>query len=172
MSLRPIVKFGDPVLRTPGARVDGFGPSLHRLLDDMRETMLDAPGVGLAAQQIGLALQVAVIEVDERCWELINPRIVRVAGEQRPVEGCLSLPGHWAPITRPAKVSVVAQDRHGKQYRLTGTGLLAEALEHEIDHLQGRLFIDRLDSHADLFAPDPEEREERRAARARVRAAS
>jgi peptide deformylase len=152
MSVRPIVMLGDPRLRLEGLPVDSFGRFLHSLLDDMTETMRKAPGVGLAAPQVGEALQACVIEVGDHVYELINPRIIRSSGEDRDLEGCLSLPGYYAYVTRKEKVWVVAQNRLGRKIKVAGSGLLGRALQHEVDHLQGKLFIDYLDSMDELIA--------------------
>lgn len=151
MSVRPIVLLGDPRLRLKGEPVDSFGKFLHGLLDDLTDTMRHAPGVGLAAPQLGEALQVCVIEVRDTLYELVNPRIVRAAGEDRDLEGCLSLPGYYAYVTRNEKVWVVAQNRNGKKVKVAGSGLLGRALQHELDHLDGKLFIDYLDSMDELI---------------------
>jgi peptide deformylase len=151
MSVRPIVLLGDPRLRLKGEPVDSFGKFLHGLLDDLTDTMRHAPGVGLAAPQLGEALQVCVIEVRDTLYELVNPRIVRASGEDRDLEGCLSLPGYYAYVTRNEKVWVVAQNRNGKKIRVAGSGLLGRALQHELDHLDGKLFIDYLDSMDELI---------------------
>jgi peptide deformylase len=151
MSVRPIVLLGDPRLRLKGLPVESFGRFLHGLLDDMTETMRHAPGVGLAAPQVGEALQACVIEVGDQLYELMNPRIVRASGEDRDLEGCLSLPGYYAYVTRREKVWVVAQNRHGKKIKVSGAGLLGRALQHELDHLDGKLFIDYLDSMDELI---------------------
>jgi peptide deformylase len=136
-----------------GAPVDSFGKWLHGLLDEMTEVMREAPGVGLAAQQIGEALQVCVIEVEGRLHELVNPRIVSASGDQTDLEGCLSLAGYYAPVTRREHVAAVAQNRHGRNVRLSGTGLLARAIQHELDHLNGKLYVDLLDSLDELIPP-------------------
>jgi peptide deformylase len=145
MAIRRIVTAEEPILRERTKRVSTFDASLHRLLDDMLETMRDAPGVGLAANQIGIPLQVAVIEIEDRITELVNPQIVRSSGEQLDWEGCLSIPGYVAEVGRPAKVTVKARDRHGREFRVKGEELMARALQHEIDHLNGALYIDYLD---------------------------
>ncbi|MGH2445886.1 MAG: peptide deformylase [Candidatus Limnocylindria bacterium] len=163
MAIRRIVTAEDPILRERAKRVSSFDRSLHRLLDDMVETMRDAPGVGLAANQIGVPLQVAVIEIEGTVTELVNPQIVKAAGEQIDWEGCLSIPGYVAESTRHEKVTAKARDRHGRDIRIKGTELLARALQHEIDHLNGKLYIDYLDSLEELVrvseSPDevPEE---------------
>lgn len=150
MAIRPILTAEAPILRERTKRVSTFDASLHRLLDDMLETMRDAPGVGLAANQIGVPLQVAVIEVDDRVTELVNPQIVKVAGEQLDWEGCLSIPGYVAEVARHERVTVKARDRHGKEFRIKGTELLARALQHELDHLNGTLYVDYLESLDEL----------------------
>ncbi|HEY8168616.1 MAG TPA: peptide deformylase [Candidatus Limnocylindrales bacterium] len=151
MSLRPIMTLGDPRLRLKGEPVESFGRYLHGLLDDLAETMRDAPGVGLAAPQVGVALQACVIEVEGQLHELMNPRIVRTDGDDRDLEGCLSIPGYVAYVTRRERVWVVAQNRLGRKVKVAGSGLLARALQHELDHLDGKLYIDYLDSMDDLI---------------------
>lgn len=150
MVIRRILTAEEPILRERTKRVSSYDASLHRLLDDMLETMRDAPGVGLAANQIGIPLQVAVIELDGKITELVNPEIVKSSGEQLDWEGCLSIPGFVAEVERAAKVTVKARDRHGKEFRIKGEELLARALQHEIDHLNGILYIDYLDSLEEL----------------------
>ncbi|MBA2756821.1 MAG: peptide deformylase [Chloroflexi bacterium] len=151
MSVRPIVMLGDPRLRLKGQPVDSFGKFLHGLLDDLAHTMRDAPGVGLAAPQLGEPLQVAVIEVERQLHELANPRIVRSEGDDRDLKGCLSIPGYVAYVTRRERVWVVAQDRLGRKIRVAGSGLLSRALQHELDHLDGKLYIDHLESMDELL---------------------
>lgn len=152
MTVRPILTLGDPRLRLVGAPVDSFGKYLHELLDDLTQTMRDAPGVGLAAPQIGEPWQVCVIEVEGRLLELVNPRIVRASGDDRDLEGCLSLPGYVAYVTRREKVWLEAQNRHGRAIKPAGSGLLARAMQHELDHLAGKLYIDYLESLDELIA--------------------
>jgi len=154
MTIQPIVMLGDPRLRLKGQPVDSFGRYLHELLDDLAETMRAAPGVGLAAPQVGVALQACVVEVENQLHELVNPRIVRATGDERDLEGCLSLPGYVAFVNRPERVWVVAQNRHGRKVKVHGTGLLSRALQHELDHLQGKLFIDYLTSMEELIPVD------------------
>jgi len=151
MTVQPIVTLGDPRLRLRGEPVDSFGKYLHGLLDDLSETMRAAPGVGLAAPQVGVALQACVVEVESQLYELVNPRIVRTDGDDRDLEGCLSLPGYVAYVTRRERVWVVAQNRHGRRVKVSGSGLLSRALQHELDHLEGKLFIDYLDSMDELI---------------------
>ena len=163
MALRPILTAEAPILRERTKKVSSYDASLGRLLDDMLETMRDAPGVGLAANQVGVPLQVAIIEIDGQITELVNPQIVKTAGEQLDWEGCLSIPGYVAETPRYAKVTVKGRDRHGKEIRLKGEELLARALQHEIDHLNGTLYIDHLESLEELVrvseAPDEVEQE-------------
>jgi peptide deformylase len=150
--VRPIILLGDPRLRLRGETVDSFGKVLHELLDDLTATMRAAPGVGLAAPQLGEPLRACVVEVENHLYELVNPMIVRSDGTDRDLEGCLSVPGYFAYVTRKEKVWVVAQDRRGKKFKVSGSGLLGRALQHELDHLDGRLFIDYLDSLDELIA--------------------
>jgi peptide deformylase len=150
MVIRRILTAEEPILRERAKKVTQFDASLHRLLDDMLETMRDAPGVGLAANQVGVPLQVAVIELEDKVTELINPQIVRSSGEIIDWEGCLSIPGFVAEVTRAAKVTVKAKNRHGKEFRVKGVELFARALQHEIDHLNGILYIDYLESLEEL----------------------
>ncbi len=155
MSVRPIVLLGDPRLRIKGEPVDSFGRFLHGLLDDLAHTMRAAPGVGLAAPQIGEALAVCVVEVENRLHELVNPRIVKATGDDRDLEGCLSIPGYAAYVTRRERVWVVAQDRRGRKIKVAGSGLLGRAFQHELDHLDGKLYIDYLDSMDELISVTP-----------------
>jgi len=150
MAIRRILTAEELILRERTKKVATFDASLHRLLDDMLETMRDAPGVGLAANQIGIPLQVAVTEIDGTVTELVNPQIVKGSGEQLDWEGCLSIPGYVAEVGRHAKVTVKARDRRGKEFRVKGEELFARALQHEIDHLNGHLYIDLLDSLEEL----------------------
>jgi peptide deformylase len=152
MSVKPIVLLGDPRLRLRGETVDSFGRYLHELLDDLTDSMRHAPGVGLAAPQLGEAKRACVIEVEDTLYELVNPQIVRAHGDDRDLEGCLSIPGYVAYVTRREKVWVVAQNRFGKKIKVAGSGLLGRALQHELDHLEGKLYIDYLDSMDDLIA--------------------
>ena len=160
MSVRPIVLLGDPRLRLVGQPVDSFGKYLHELLDDLAETMRKAPGVGLAAPQLGEAVRACTIEVEGQLHELVNPRIVRANGDDRDLEGCLSIPGYVAYVTRREKVWVVAQNRLGKKVKIAGSGTLGRAFQHEIDHLDGKLYIDYLDSMDELIPTVSNEAEE------------
>jgi peptide deformylase len=150
MAIRPILTADEPILRERTKRVSTFDGSLHRLLDDMLETLRDAPGVGLAANQLGVPLQVASIEIENTITELVNPQIVRTGGDQLDWEGCLSIPGYVAETGRYAKVTVKARDRNGREFRVKGEELFARALQHEIDHLNGILYIDHLESLEEL----------------------
>ena len=152
MALREIRKFPDPVLRRTTDRVTNINGTIERLIDDMVETMHAAPGVGLAANQVGVSLQVAVIDLSTReekekrhpLLVIINPEILSLQGSIVEEEGCLSIPEYAEKVKRAAKVKVRAQDRTGEIFELEAEGLLAKALQHEIDHLNGLLFIDRL----------------------------
>ncbi len=146
MPILPIVQLGDPILRVPTIEIRRFDRALGRLLDDMTATMRDAPGVGLAANQVARTERVAVIEVEGRHIELVNPLLLRVDGTQTDLEGCLSLAGYHAPTTRADHAVVTAQDRRGRPIRVAGRGFLARALQHELDHLDGRIYVDRLES--------------------------
>jgi len=168
MVIRQILTAEEPILRERARRVTHFDASLHRLLDDMLETMRDAPGIGLAANQIGVPLQVAIIELEETITELINPQIVRASGEVIDWEGCLSVPGFVAEVKRHAKVTVKARDRHGKEFRVKGEELFARALQHEIDHLNGILYIDYLESLEELVRVSERPSEVEEAATARI----
>jgi peptide deformylase len=150
MPILPILQLGDPILRQPAIEVRRFDRSLGHLLDDMTDTMRDAPGVGLAANQIGRSERVCVIEIEDRHLELVNPVLVRVDGTQTDLEGCLSLHGFYGPTTRADHAVVTAMDRRGRPVRVSGRGFLARALQHELDHLDGTLYVDRLDSLDDL----------------------
>ncbi len=139
-----IVKVGDDVLRKTCRPVEAITPRILTLLDDMVETMRAADGVGLAAPQVGILRRIAVIEVEEgQVIELINPKIIARAGEQNEQEGCLSVPGRWGLTKRPKYVTVRAINRHGETFEVSGSDLLARALCHELDHLDGKLFIDK-----------------------------
>ncbi|HHT62795.1 MAG: peptide deformylase [Bacillota bacterium] len=144
MAVYQIVKIGDPVLREKAKKVPKITPNILKLLDNMADTMRDAEGVGLAAPQIGISKCVVVIDVGEGLIELINPEIIAQEGEEIDAEGCLSIPGVQGDVKRAAKVQVRAWDRNGKTITITGTGLLARALQHEIDHLSGILFVDKM----------------------------
>lgn len=143
MAKLKIVKFGDPMLRKISRPVAEITPRICTLIDDMIETMRDANGCGLAAVQVGVLRRICVIEVEEgKVYELINPKIIAFAGEQEDNEGCLSNPGNYGITKRPKAVTVRAMDRNGNEYELNGTDLLARAICHEVDHLDGKLYTD------------------------------
>ena len=140
-----IVKIGDDTLRKVCRPVDKITPRTVTLLDDMIETMRAADGCGLAAPQVGILRRIAVVEVEAgKVIELINPKIIAFAGEQEAEEGCLSIPGRWGVTKRPRHVTVRATNRNGEVFEVSGSDLLARALCHEIDHLDGTLFIDKM----------------------------
>ena len=141
----PIKRFGDPVLRQRGREVETFDDALVRLADDMLETMYAAPGVGLAAPQVGRSIRVVVIDVGDGPLRLVNPVLSEHEGEQTGEEGCLSIPGVYFPVTRAMRVRCDAKDPRGKDVTVQGEELLARALQHEVDHVDGVLFTDRLD---------------------------
>lgn len=142
MAIRNIFKEGEEVLRKKSRPVTEFNQKLWDLLDDMAETMYQADGVGLAAPQVGILRQVVVVDIGEGLIELINPEITMKKGSQIDNEGCLSCPGEYGKVKRPAKVCVKAFDRNGNPFEIEGTDLLARAFCHEIDHLSGILFKD------------------------------
>ncbi|HHZ12929.1 MAG: peptide deformylase [Caldicoprobacterales bacterium] len=146
MALREIKHYErDEVLRKKARPVDKIDNRILLLLDDMAETMYNAEGVGLAAPQVGVLRRIVVIDIGEGIIELINPEIVEEQGEQMDMEGCLSIPGITGLVKRPAKVKVVGLNRYGEKIELEGENLLARALCHEIDHLNGILYLDRVE---------------------------
>ena len=150
MAIRNIVKYGDETLRRVCRPVEEITPRILTLLDDMAETMRAANGCGLAAPQVGILRRIAVVETEPgELIELINPKIIAFAGEQREQEGCLSIPEKWGITVRPAHVTVRATNRRGEEFEVTGSGLLARALCHEIDHLDGKLFVDKVIQYTD-----------------------
>ncbi len=147
--IRPILKYGDSLLHGRAASVDVITPDIERLVDDMIETMYAAPGVGLAAPQVGVALRIFVVDISVGrdpggLLVMINPEFVEMEGMQLEDEGCLSVPGFNATVVRPTRVVVRGLDRRGSEQTIEGTGLLARAFQHEMDHLDGTLFVDRL----------------------------
>ncbi|HEX3642063.1 MAG TPA: peptide deformylase [Ktedonobacteraceae bacterium] len=158
MALRKIITSENPILRQKAKKVHRFDPSLQKLVDDMFETMHDANGVGLAAPQIAMSIRVFVAEYEDRKVALFNPEIVKAEGEALGTEGCLSIPGYAGDnIRRALKVVVKGQDVRGKSIRINAEGWFARILQHEIDHLNGVLFIDRLDRPEDLRELPPAE---------------
>lgn len=150
MALRNIRKLGDDILRKKCRIVDEIDDKIITLLDDMADTMYDANGVGLAAPQIGILKRIAVIDVGDGIIELINPEIISVSGSETADEGCLSVPGKYGKVTRPTKVTVRATDRDGNEFEITGEGLLARAFCHEIDHLDGIVFVDKVIEYTEV----------------------
>ena len=147
MAIRKIVRFGDSVLEKECRKVEKFDKKLHQLLDDMKETLADADGAGLAAPQVGI-LRRCVIVVDEKdeMLELVNPEIVwRSEETQEGWEGCLSVPGLWGDVVRPARVRVRAQNRRGESFEVEGEGIVARCFCHELDHLDGHIFTELTD---------------------------
>ena len=154
MAIREIVTVGEPCLRKVCRPVTDFNGKLHKVLDDMSETLTNANGAGLAAPQIGLLRRICLVldEETEQYLELINPEIITMSGEQTGLEGCLSVPGKWGIVTRPDFVRVRAQDRNGEWFEAEGYGLTARAFCHEIEHLDGHLYVE----HIDHFLTDEE----------------
>src|SRR5438132_2715177 len=147
--LRPILKYGDQALHAPAQPVDALTPEIDRLIEDMIETMYAAPGVGLAAPQIGIPLRIFVVDVSvgrdpSSLLVFVNPEFVERDGMQLEEEGCLSVPGFNATVVRPSRVVIKGLDRSGQLQQREGTALLARAFQHEMDHLEGTLFVDRL----------------------------
>jgi peptide deformylase len=168
MAVRPIVQADNPLLRKKSKKVKRFGRALQNLIDDMVETMHAVHGLGLAAPQIGVSQQVIVIQLPEdeedpqsgKLYVLCNPEIVKTAGEEEIEEGCLSVPGFAGDVRRAAVVTVKGLDRHGKKIRIKAEGLLARAFQHEIDHINGTLYIDRVDSPEKIRRIVPVEEQE------------
>jgi len=147
--IRPILKYGDTTLHEKAHDVDIITPEIERLIDDMIETMYAAPGVGLAAPQVGVALRIFVVDISVGrdpggLMVMVNPEFVERDGTQLEEEGCLSVPGFNATVVRPMRATIKALDRQGQPFQHEGTGLLARAFQHEMDHLDGTLFVDRL----------------------------
>lgn len=160
MAVIPIRKLPDPVLRQKAKKISHIDPSINRLIKNMIETMNEANGVGLAAPQVGASLRLIVIRLPEEGAEeiiLINPEIVKKAGEREIEERCLSIPGYSGKVKRACAVTVKGRDAGWKQIRLKADELLAQALEHEIDHLDGILYVDRLESPEKLTKIEPAE---------------
>ena len=157
MSVLPLVPMNHPVLHQKAKRVRNIDGSVGNLIDDLIDTMREINGAGLAAPQVGVSLQVAVIEIPGgELITLVNPELIKGSEEYEVTEGCLSLPGYHGEIKRFEKVTVKGRDRNGKQIRLKGEGILAQALQHEIDHLNGKVYLDHLES-ADKLCKDDED---------------
>ena len=160
MTIVPIRTLPDPILRQKARRVKSIDKSIDRLIDDMVETMHSASGVGLAAPQVGIPLRVIVIGIpEEEELALINPQMMRRTGQRLVNEGCLSIPGYFAQVQRAEVVRVKGLDRTGKEIRIRADDLLAQALEHEIDHLNGVLYVDYLESMDELKPVEPDSTE-------------
>ncbi len=157
MAVRPILTSEHPILRQKAKRVPRVDDAIRKLIDDMVETMLAAPGVGLAGPQVGIGLRVIVLKTDENLHVLVNPEMIKAEGEQIGYEGCLSVPGYVGEVKRFERVITRGRNRKGKEVRIKGDGLLARAIQHEIDHLDGILFVDKLTSLDTLRKVEPEE---------------
>ena len=144
MALRNIITEENPILRKISKEVKVFNENLWELLDDMKETLIHSKGVGLASPQVAVLKRVFIIMVNEDYIEFVNPKIVKTSGTQCGQEGCLSIPGKFADVTRPNKVTIEFQDRYGEPLTLTATGFMARAICHEFDHLNGILYVDLL----------------------------
>ena len=145
MALRNILKIGDEALYKRSREVTEIDDRIRMLLDDMAQTMREANGLGLAAPQVGILRRVVIIDVEGELIELINPEIIETSDEEaEDIEGCLSVPGKWGYVSRPKQVRIKAKDRNGKEFEMTGEGLLARAFCHETEHLDGHLFVEKV----------------------------
>ena len=157
MTIRQLRALPDSTLRQKAKRVSIIDKSIRRLIDDMVETMHQEQGVGLAAPQVGVPLRIIVLQMPgEEVITIINPQVVKRSGEREVSEGCLSVPGYVGEIKRSVAITVKGQDRQGKAIRIKATDLMAQALEHELDHLNGVLYIDHLESRDRLHKVEPE----------------
>ena len=143
MAILNIIKEGDPVLRKKCRPVEEITPRILQLLDDMHDTLEKAQGVGLAAPQIGVMRRIVIVEIEDKKYEMINPEIIETKGKQEEIEACLSVPEKFGLVKRPQWVKVRATDRNGKVYEVSGNGLMARCFCHELDHLDGTLYIDK-----------------------------
>lgn len=143
MAIRNIIQLGDPTLRKKSFEVTDFGEKTHQLLNDMKETLKKADGVGLAAPQVGVLRRIFIISYEDKYFECINPVILSQSGRQSGQEGCLSVKGKWGEVVRPNKVTVKALDRYGKPFTVEAEGFLARAFCHENDHLDGIVYVDK-----------------------------
>jgi peptide deformylase len=162
MAIMPVIKMDNPVLHQKAKRVRKIDDSIQKLIDNMIETMYDIEGIGLAAPQVGVPLQVVVIQLpdEEDAITLINPEIVKISEEtEMMMEGCLSLPGYNGDVKRSTSITVKARDRQGKPIRIKGEGLLAQVLQHETDHINGIVFVDHLGSIDELRKNEEDEEE-------------
>ena len=143
MALLNIVKEGDPALRKKCRPVEEITPRILQLLDDMHDTLEKAQGVGLAAPQVGVLRRIVIVEIEDKKYEMINPEIIETKGKQEEIEACLSVPERYGLVKRPQWVKVRATDRNGKVYEVSGNGLMARCFCHELDHLDGTLYLDK-----------------------------
>lgn len=158
MAIRKIITIGDEKLRKVSKTVTKFNPRLQTFLDDLVDTMRENNGAGLAAPQVGVLKRCCVVEVDDKLFQLVNPEIISTEGEQEGSEGCLSVPERMGYVKRPMKVMVKAQNAKGEEIVVTGEGLCARALCHEIDHLNGVLYVDIMDH--EIFLDDLEDEDD------------
>ncbi len=149
MAIRNIVQLGDPTLRKKSFEVTNFDEKLHVLLDDMRDTLIKAEGVGLAAPQVGVLRRVFIVSIDDLYYECVNPVIISKRGKQKGEEGCLSVRGKYGVVERPLKIKVKAFDRNGKPFTVDAEGFMARAFCHENDHLDGIVYVDKAESVED-----------------------
>lgn len=156
MALRKILTEEDEQLKKRSRKVEKFDDRLHQLIDDMRETLENAGGVGLAAPQVGVLRRVVVLldvnQEPEEVVELVNPEVIETRGEERVIEGCLSVPGRWGYVTRPTWAKIRAQDRDGKWFEREGEGMVAQCFCHETEHLDGHLFTEKVEEYVDIEA--------------------
>lgn len=143
MAILNIIKEGDPALRKKCRPVEEITPRILQLLDDMHDTLEKAQGVGLAAPQVGVLRRIVIVEIEDKKYEMINPEIIETKGKQEEIEACLSVPEKYGLVKRPQWVKVRATDRNGKVYEVSGNGLMARCFCHELDHLDGTLYIDK-----------------------------
>lgn len=157
----PIKLVGEEVLRAKAREVDVFDAALGRLLDDMLDTMYAAPGIGLAAPQVGISKRIIVLDIGDGPIRMANPKIIEIDGEQVGLEGCLSIPGLYGDVKRHAKIVVKGQDAQGRSFKVQADGLLSRCFQHEIDHLDGKLFTDlALNLHEQKPQSDADEEED------------
>lgn len=156
MALRKILTEEDEQLKKRSRKVEKFDDRLHQLIDDMRETLENAGGVGLAAPQVGILRRVVVLldvnQEPEEVVELVNPEVIETRGEERVIEGCLSVPGRWGYVTRPTWAKIRAQDRDGNWFEREGEGMVAQCFCHETEHLDGHLFTEKVEEYVDIEA--------------------
>ena len=158
MAIRNIVTIGDEILSKKCKKVEKFDAKLGQLLDDMKETLVQANGVGLAAPQVGILRRVVVVDDGTQMIELVNPEIIETEGEESDIEGCLSVPERYGYVSRPTRAVVRAQDRHGETFTVEGEGLIARCFCHELDHLEGHLFVEKVTEYVDVKDLQQEEK--------------